>query len=435
MLEQRVDAVVIGAGIIGCGIAWELSKSGRKVTIVDMGRGAGTGSTGASSANVRFHYSTRDAVALSWEAKHGWENWGEHLGDDDPDGMARFVQTGTLVLDIPGASVERTLKLLSEVGVPHSKLTPSDIGERFPYLDSGQYFPPKQTSDPSWADPARGSLGAILTPQGGFIDDPSLAARNVFHAATRQGAQAKFGCRVRHIVRAGDQVRGVALDSGEKIGADCVVNAAGPHSNVVNELAGVLGDFRISCRPLRVEVHSLPPVAGFSLAEGAPCVSDQDLGTYFRPELGGGVLVGGGHPQCDEREWLDDLDSFKSGVSLSAYETQTLRFARRVPSARIPFKPTGIAGVYDVSEDWMPIYDRTSLRGFYVAVGTSGNQFKNGPVVGALVRRIIEDCEEGVDHDASPQDWSLPYTGQKVNLGHYSRLRLPSRDSSRSVVG
>ena len=51
-------------------------------------------------------------------------------------------------------------------------------------------------------------------------------------------------------------------------------------------------------------------------------------------------------------------------------------------------KPVGLAALYDVTPDWAPIYDRTSLDGFYVAIGTSGNQFKNSPLVGTLMAAV-----------------------------------------------
>ena len=44
-----------------------------------------------------------------------------------------------------------------------------------------------------------------------------------------------------------------------------------------------------------------------------------------------------------------------------------------------------MTGLYDVSRRLVPIYDRTGVDGFYVAIGTSGNQFKNAPVVGRFL--------------------------------------------------
>lgn len=49
-----------------------------------------------------------------------------------------------------------------------------------------------------------------------------------------------------------------------------------------------------------------------------------------------------------------------------------------------------------------PIYDRTDLPGFYVAMGTSGNQFKNAPPAGRFLATLVERVEAGHDHDRDP---------------------------------
>jgi hypothetical protein len=51
---------------------------------------------------------------------------------------------------------------------------------------------------------------------------------------------------------------------------------------------------------------------------------------------------------------------------------------------------------------WIPIYDKSDLPGFYMAVGSSGNQYKNAPVVGNMMAGLIDFCEKGRDHDKDP---------------------------------
>jgi len=38
---------------------------------------------------------------------------------------------------------------------------------------------------------------------------------------------------------------------------------------------------------------------------------------------------------------------------------------------------------------WIPIYDKSDLPGFYLAIGTSGNQYKNAPEVGKMMAELI----------------------------------------------
>jgi len=435
MGESTADAVIIGAGVIGSSIALELARAGRRVLVVDKGPGAGTGSTSASSACVRFHYSTWEGVAVSWEAKHGWERWAEHLGTTDPTGLARYVRTGVLVLDFPGFHADRVAELYREVGIPFEQLSPEQLQAQFPTLDVGRYFPPKAPADDAfWADPD-GRIGGFWTPEGGFVTDPQLAAHNLLHAAEVSGAQSRFNVAVASLATHGGAVTDVTLSDGMSVSTPLVVNAAGPHSGMVNALAGVHDEFRVGTRPLRQEVHHIGPPEAPGDIETLPMVADGDLGTYFRWQPGGSLLIGGQEPECDPLVWLDDPERYDPAPTRASYEAQVTRVARRMPELAVPPRPRGIVGVYDVSDDWIPVYDRTSLDGYYVAIGTSGNQFKNAPVVGQLMRHLIESCESGHDHDREPVTWTTPVTNLNVNLGHYSRLRAVNPDSSFSVMG
>ena len=118
-----------------------------------------------------------------------------------------------------------------------------------------------------------------------------------------------------------------------------------------------------------------------------------------------------------------------------AWDAQVIRLARRIPSLGIPPRPVGFAALYDVADDWIPVYDRTSLAGFYVAIGTSGNQFKNAPVAGRFMAALVHACENGHDHDSDPVLLSGHFTKNEINLGHYSRLRQPHAESSNNVMG
>jgi sarcosine oxidase subunit beta len=427
-------AVVIGAGVVGASVAAALAADGLDVVILDRAPGPGMGSTSASSAIVRFHYSTYVGVAAAWEAKHAWEDWADFLGHVDPAGMARYIPTGALVLDTPGYDASRVLGLYDRVGIPYERLAPAEIRSRFPYLSVDRFYPPRAIGDEQfWAEPT-GELGGFYTPEGGFVDDPGLAAHNLWAAATARGATSIFRAAVAEIRRESDRVRGVRLADGREIDADIVVNAAGPHSAVINRLAGVLDDFAVSTRPMRQEVHSVDGPAALAGALG-PTVGDGDLGTYFRFATGGGLLVGSQEPDCDPFEWLDDADDCDVRPTASGFERQTLRLARRVPSVTVPHRPTGLAGVYDVTDDWIPIYDRTSVAGYFVAIGTSGNQFKNAPVIGPMMTALVTDWLAGGDHDRNPVGWTAPRTGAVIDLAHYSRQRSPNAESSNSVLG
>ena len=434
MADQSFDAVVIGAGVMGCSVAHALAAGGRRVCVVERGPSGGSGSTSASSAVIRFNYSTWTGVATAWEAKHAWEEWSDHLGGGDTAGLARFVRTGGLLLDYPGQNRAKVYELFDRAGVPYEDWDAATIRERLPLLDTGRYYPPKAIADEAFFDEPAGELSGCWTRDCGFVDDPQLAAHNLMAAAVRQGAAFRFRAEVTGIA-AGGRVTGVDLADGTRLSVPVVINAGGPHSAVVNALAGVGDDFTVRTRPLRQEVHEVRAPDGYGQGGRGLLVADPDLGTYLRTTPSGGLIVGGTEPECDPLQWLDDPDDYRLHPTKAVYDAQLYRAARRLPSLTVPHTPRGIAGVYDVSEDWIPIYDKTALPGYYVAIGTSGNQFKNAPVVGLFLAAIVGACENGQDHDTEPVRVTLPRTGLEVDLAHYSRRRRINRGSSFSVMG
>jgi sarcosine oxidase subunit beta len=163
-------------------------------------------------------------------------------------------------------------------------------------------------------------------------------------------------------------------------------------------------------------------------------LSDGDIGVYSRPEIGNHVLIGSEDPECDELEYVDDPDDYNKSFT-NQWKTQVIREAQRVEGLPIPEKSQGVVSLYDASDDWLPIYDVSDLPGFYMAVGTSGNQYKNAPIAGVLMAELIKAVESGRDHDKDPVSFHMKYTGRTCNIGFFSRKRQINPDSSFSVIG
>ena len=130
-----------------------------------------------------------------------------------------------------------------------------------------------------------------------------------------------------------------------------------------------------------------------------------------------------------------DPDNFNRDLTDAQWKAQVYRMAKRLPSLPIPSKMQGVVDLYDASDDWIPIYDKSKLDGYYMAIGTSGNQYKNAPVVGKIMTELIVKCEAGHDHDADPLKYKLEHTGRTINLAFYSRNREINPESSFSVIG
>ena len=433
-MPERCDAVIIGAGVIGAALGLELARRGLRTVNLDALPAAGYGSTSASAAVIRVYYSTRQGIALAYEGLHYWRHWAEHLGLPDDGGLARFDECGSVVVKTAdNQELQPICARMAELGVPFEDWDRARLRAELPFYATERYAPPRRPDDPAFGDSDGEIAGAVFFPTCGYVNDPQLAARNLQRAAEAAGGRFRFRAAVTGIRRRGGRVAGVTLAGGEEIDAPIVVNVAGPHSGVVNRMAGVEDEMSVRTRPLRQEVAWVPAPPGVDFARRALVSADGDVGCYWRSDTGNKLMIGSLEPACDTLEWVD-ADDFNSELS-EQWTAQVYRAALRMPTLPIPQQAQGIVALYDVSDDWIPIYDRSGLPGYYMAVGTSGNQFKNAPLAGVLMAELILACEAGHDHDRSPLRHVGRHTGLEIDLGAFSRLRAVNRESSFSVLG
>ena len=199
---------------------------------------------------------------MSYEGLRYWQNWGDHLNAVPNDDLAKFHQCGMATLKTEGGHHLKVLAHFDAIGIPYEHWDIDDFRVHLPELDLSTFGPPKRPDDESfWNDPTEQLEGAVFTPEAGYISDPQLAAQNLFTAATALGCEFLFKAEVMSITRNGDRIAGLQLADGRTISTPVVVNAAGPHSRMINEMAGALEDMSIGTRPLRQEVHhvSSPP--------------------------------------------------------------------------------------------------------------------------------------------------------------------------------
>ena len=435
-MTEKYDAIVIGAGIIGACTGYELAKKGLKVLNLDKLSGSGSGSTSGSCAIIRLHYSTPDGVAMAREGYFYWIDWPKYLQTVDETGLVQYINTGCLVVKTEkNHYLEKVMASLDELKVPYEEYAAERVSELFPLFNPKSYGPPVLPSDKRFgSDTGKELKGAIYIPESGLISDPKQSSHNVQRAAEAAGGKFKFNAQVVEIRKEGNRVKGVTLGDGTQIDAPIVVNVAGPHSYQINRMAGVEAEMNIKTRPLRQEVCHVPAPDGFDYNNLGTIISDGDIGCYSRPEVGNHILIGSEDPECDTMEYVDDPDNYNTSLT-EQWNTQVMREAQRIEGLRIPNQPKGIVDLYDCTDDWIPIYDRSSLDGYYMAVGTSGNQFKNAPVVGLLMSELIQKVEDGRDHDKDPVQFTMKYTKRNCDIGFYSRLRKINPNSSFSVIG
>ena len=437
-MNRTADAIIVGAGVIGSSVAFELAKRGYKTLNIDKLPTSGYGSTSNSCAIVRAHYSTWDGVAMAYEGFFYWDDWDDYIGVKDDRGMIRYMKTGSILFKLEGEDhSSKCLKLFKEIGVEHEIWDLEKLKEMIPIYSHDQYDGTTRPDedDHFWDKTGKKIEGAVYTPGSGYVSDPQLTSHNLQVAAEANGGDFIFNSEITEIRQQNGKIEGVTLKTGEQIDSPIVVNVAGPHSFVINRMADVERDMNIKTRALRHEVHHVPSPEGYDFEKDGFHTSDGDNGIYFRPETGNTILIGSEDPLCDPKEWISDPDNYNQQVTESQWKAQVYRCAKRIPQLKIPSRTSGVVDLYDVSDDWLPIYDKSALKGFYMAIGSSGNQFKNAPVAGHCMAELIDACENGQDHDTNPVKVKTVYTGLELNMGFYSRNREINPNSSFSVNG
>lgn len=433
-MNKSHDIIIIGAGIIGCSISLAAARKGFSVLCLDALPASGYGSTSGSCAIIRPYYSTVDGSAIAFESHYYWKNWRDFLGVEDERGLINYNNCGSLVMKTPQNDyLTPTCAIMDEIGAPYSHLNAEEIRAKLP-INTDAFAPAKTLDDPTFGQSNGETLpGGVLFHSGGYVSDPQLATHNIQRAAEAAGAKFKFNMRISKIEQADASVQGIQTECGQSFNAKIVVNAAGPHSYKINALAGVDKQMKINTRALRHEVAHVPAPEGFDFEHDGCVFSDSDVANYLRPEVGNHILIGSEDPPCDPLQWVDP-DNFDRNFS-EQWNTLVMRAAQRIPGLTIPNQAKGVVELYDVTDDWIPIYDKSDLGGFYMAIGTSGNQFKNAPIAGEMMANMIKAGLEGRNQDTDPIDFHLKYIDRTVNTGFYSRRREINQNSSFSVLG
>ena len=426
---------IIGGGVIGCAIALEARRRGFEVTVIDKLGAVGHGTTSASCGIVRRFYSQPGMIAMAHEGAKIWADWASYLGPIDDD-LAVFEQPGVLfILPELDEAANETAAEMKRVGIEVEVLSADEIATRFPFLDTSSHHPVTSPEHLRFFESTgRRVGGAFFEKDGGYVVYPGLATQNLRSAAERDGVSFLLKREVVGIEKDAERFR-LQLEEGEPLESDVVVNAGGPHSPIINRMAGV--DLPLETRALRREVHQMhnPLFDEETQDNPLPVIGDLDSGVYTRPEARGrALIVGTTDPECDEFEWVGDPDEYDQTVTEPYRQRQCLRLMKRLPELQLG-PARGVASLYDVTvQDWYPVADKTDLPGYYVCIGTSGSSFKTAPVLGRLMAEIIEICEGGADIDAEPYRLILPRIGLSIDTRFLSRLRTELASTS-TVIG
>ncbi len=383
------DVIIVGGGINGCSIAFNLVKAGVKVTLVERDFIA-SGPTGRSSAIIRQHYSNETTARMALRSLEIWQNF-----DDVVGGEAGFEEAG-FMLAAGEESIDElkaNIGLQQKVGIDTRFITPEEIKELEPEVST------------------EGLAGAAYEPGSGYAD-PSAATTAFAERAKDLGATLMLNTRATALKAVGGRIVGLVTDKGD-LAAGAVVIAAGPWTPHLTRTIGL--DLPIETSRHEVAVYKRPATFTRHTVFG-----DFKEEVYLRPETGGLMLVG----SIEDTEHTVDPDNYNEKVDFDTIADFAEKVARRYPVMSAGVSAGGWASLYDITPDWHHIMGSLpGIEGLYCTAGSSGHGFKLGPVIGEMMADLIMN---GLKPDAD------------INMFSFDRFaqdRLIRGQYEQSIVG
>ena len=357
-MTKTTEAVVIGGGVMGTSILYNLALRGVKSPVLLERDTLGSGSTGRSSGLVRMHYSTVVNAHLAWESYHIFKAFDEMIGGD-----VGFVKTGFMVF-IPEEStegLEHNIAIQRSVGIETGIISREEAQELAPSFQLGE--------DEAFA----------WEPESGHAD-PSGTALAYSTRARELGADVVLESPALDVEVRNGRVAAVTT-AGERYETPIAVVATGPWSPQFLPKLGI----EIPLEATRHEVfHLRRPIDKLPSHPGG---ADMANLTYFRPEGSDLTLVGNGNA-----EDVVDPDTYNPRPTMTHLEDVWLRLTKRIPDMADSEFFTGYAGLYTSTPDLHPVVDKVDgVEGLYVCTGFSGHGFKLAPAVGIVMAELILD--------------------------------------------
>jgi len=353
-MKNKADVVIIGGGVNGCSLAYNLVKRGVDVVVFEK-KYLSSGATGACGAGIRQQWSTRENTELSIKSVKIFESLSKELGED-----IELRQGGYLIAihDKEMKQAEKNVNMQRSLGLKVDILDPGQINDIVPILDvKGMQV-----------------MGATFCPTDGHAN-PFKTTFAYANAAKRNGAKIYTHTNVINIKLNNKRISEVKTDKGS-IKTNTVVNAAGVWSKEIAEMVGV----KLPNIPFRKEIMA---TERFKPMFEAMVISFKD-GIYFSQQKEGQIV--GGIPIPEERSGYKTIPTF----SFMQHMSRTL--IRYAPVLKHVNMLRHWTGFYDVTPDARPILGETEeVKGFIQCNGFSGHGFMLSPMVIKLLSDFIVD--------------------------------------------
>jgi glycine oxidase len=356
---KQPNVVVIGAGVIGLGIAWRLAARGVPVAVFDKGAagaGASHAAAGMLAACCEAEPGEDALITLGRESQARWPAFAAEL--ERASGMEVGLRSeGTLVVALTAddqARLNHQLVFQQKLGLPLQWISAAETRRREPHL-------------------AGKLAGAVFSPEDTQVDNRKLAAA-LRVAAEAAGASISEHRAVNAISSHGGRVDGVVLADGTKAAADVVVLAAGAWSRGI---AGLPPELRPPVRPIKGQMLALRMDAAAPLLNHVVWAP----GAYLVPRRDGRLLIGA----TVEEKGYD--------ASLTAGGILTLLEAawRTVPAVEeLPIDEMWV-GHRPGSRDDAPILGAGPIEGLVYATGHHRNGILLTPITADAIARLVLD--------------------------------------------
>jgi sarcosine oxidase subunit beta len=347
-VNERVDVVVIGGGVMGAAALRYLAELGCRRPLLLERETLACGSTGHCAGGVRTLFSDELNVRIGLESIRRLERFEEELGEQLDLRLAGYL----FLLD-NGADVNRfAAELVHQAahGIATRTLTPTEAQEIVPQLAVDDL------------------CGAVFNPLAGFVT-PDLVVQGCARQAVRLGARVNQSCAAERIVVEDGRVTGVQTAHG-RVETECVVLTAGVWSR---ELAATAG-FDLPVQPERRFMYVTEQAPDFP--ELLPLTIDFSTSFYFHRE-GSAILFGG------REQSLEGLAPHAS---------------RRLPALAELEVRHAMWGFYEMSPDHNALIGAAAEpTGLIYATGFSGHGFQQGLVVGVHLAELALELEPTFD--------------------------------------
>jgi sarcosine oxidase subunit beta len=365
MVVQKADVVIIGGGVIGASIFYQIAKE--KVEVVLLEKSSIASGTSSACEGLIFLQTKKPGIHLKMAIQSA--DLFKTL-EDELDYKIEYIADGAMVV-IPGQNqynaMERFVQEQNKTGLEVKLLNADEAREQQPALS--------ETVAGSTFCSADARVNPILLTYG-FIE-----------AATRYNNAKVFTyTKVLGIKRKNRTVEEVITNRGN-IKTNIIINAAGIYAPEI----GAMVDLNIPIKPRRGQLIVTEAIP--NIIKGVLCTSNY-IACKYDPEIansnGGGLTIeptaNGNYLIGATREFV----GFNNKVSYDGIEGIAKNLISLLPAFRDVSIIRVFAGLRPYTEDGLPILGKVEgLKGFIMAAGHEGDGIALSPITGRLIAELV----------------------------------------------